>query len=50
MRLPLTSVAAANHVRKVGESFVAIVALAAAEEHLRVFLHGDALLPKNKKR
>lgn len=47
MRLWLTSVAAANQVRKVGESLVAVVALAAAEEDLRVFLHGDALLSKN---
>lgn len=46
MNLPLTSVATANHVRKVGESFVAVVALAAAEEDLRVFLHVDTLLPK----
>lgn len=44
--MPLTSVATANHVRKVGESFIAVVALAAAEEDLRVFLHGDTLLPK----
>ncbi len=42
----LTSVATANHVRKVGESFIAVVALAAAEEDLRVFHHRDALLPK----
>lgn len=47
MHLPLTSVATANHVRKVGESFIAVVALAAAEEDLRVFLHGYTLLPKN---
>lgn len=46
MNLPLTSVATANHVRKVGESFIAVVALAAAEEDLRVFLHVDTLLPK----
>ena len=46
MRLPLTSVATANHVRKVGESLIAVVALAAAEEHLRVFVHGNTLLPK----
>lgn len=46
MHLPLTSVATANHVRKVGESFIAVVALAAAEEDLRVFFHGDAFLPK----
>lgn len=46
MQLPLTSVANANHVRKVGESFIAVVALAAAEEDLRVFLHRDTLLPK----
>lgn len=43
---PLTSVAAADHVGEVGESFIAVVALAAAEEDLRVFLHGDTLLPK----
>lgn len=49
MDLPLTSVATADHVRKVGESFIAVVALAAAEEDLRVFLHGDTLLPKNNK-
>lgn len=47
MHLPLTSVATANHVRKVGESFIAVVALAAAEEDLWVFFHGDTLLPKN---
>lgn len=47
MRLWLTLVAAANQVRKVGESLIAVVALAAAEEDLRVFLHGDALLSKN---
>lgn len=47
MRLWLTLVAAANQVGKVGESLVAVVALAAAEEDLRVFLHGDALLSKN---
>lgn len=46
MHLWLTSVAAANQVREVGESLVAVVALAAAEEDLRVFLHGDALLSK----
>lgn len=46
MHLHLTSVATANHVRKVGESFIAVVTLAAAEEDLRVFLHGDTLLPK----
>lgn len=46
MHLLLTSVATANHVRKVGESFIAVVALAAAEEDLRVFLHGDTLLPE----
>lgn len=46
MHLPLTSVATANHVRKVGKSFIAVVALAAAEEDLRVFLHGDTLLPE----
>lgn len=50
MHLPLTSVATANHVRKVGESLIAVVALAAAEEDLRVFLHGDTLLPKNGRR
>lgn len=49
MHLPLTSVATANQVGKVGESFIAVVALAAAEEDLRVFLHGDALLPKNNR-
>lgn len=49
MHLPLTSVANANQVGKVGESFIAVVALAAAEEDLRVFLHGDALLPKNNR-
>lgn len=49
MHLPLTSIAAANHVRKVGESFIAVVALAAAEEDLRVFLHWDTLLPKNSR-
>lgn len=47
MRLWLTLVAGANQVRKVGESLVAVVSLAAAEEDLRVFLHGDALLSKN---
>lgn len=45
-RATLTSVANANDVREVSESFVAVVALAAAEEDLRVFLHGDTLLPK----
>jgi len=50
MHLRLTSVATANHVRKVGESLVAVVALAAAEEDLRVFLHGDTLLPKKEER
>lgn len=48
MHLLLTSVATANHVRKVGESFIAVVSLAAAEEDLRVFLHGDTLLPKKQ--
>lgn len=48
MHLWLTSVATANQVRKVGESFIAVVALAAAEEDLRVFLHGDTLLSKKK--
>lgn len=43
----LTSVAAANDVRKVSESLIAVVPLAAAEEDLRVFLHGDTLLPKS---
>lgn len=47
MRATLTSVAAANDVRKVSESFIAVVPLAAAEEDLRVFLHGDTLLPKS---
>lgn len=47
-RATLTSVAAANDVRKVGESFIAVVPLAAAEEDLRVFLHGDTLLPKSE--
>lgn len=47
-KMTLTSVAAADDVRKVSESFVAVVPLAAAEEHLRVFLHGDTLLPKRK--
>lgn len=46
MHFPLTSVAVDNQIRKVGESLVAVVALAAAEEDLRVFLHGDALLPE----
>jgi len=46
VHFPPTSVAIANHVRKVGEPLVAVVTLAAAEEHLRVFLHGDAFLPK----
>lgn len=49
MHLPLTSVATTNQVGKVGESLIAVVALAAAEEDLRVFLHGDALLPKNNR-
>lgn len=44
----LTSVATADQVRQVGESFIAVVALAAAEEHLRVFLHRDTLLPKSE--
>lgn len=46
MYLLLTSVATANHIRKVGESLIAVVALTAAEEDLRVFLHGNTLLPK----
>lgn len=49
MHFPLTSVAIANDVREVGETFIAVVALAAAEEDLRVFLHGDTLLPKNSR-
>lgn len=47
MRATLTSVAAANDIREVSESFIAIVPLAAAEEDLRVFLHGDTLLPES---
>lgn len=47
MRGTLTSVATSNDVRKVSESFIAVVALAAAEEDLRVFLHGDTLLPES---
>lgn len=44
----LTSVAAANDVRKVSESLVAVVPLAAAEEDLRVFLQGHTLLPESQ--
>lgn len=42
----LTSIPVAHHVREVGESLVAVVSLAAAEKHLRVFLHGHTLLPE----
>lgn len=46
--MELTSVAAADQVGEVGESLVAVVSLAAAEEDLRVFLHGNTLLPITK--
>lgn len=45
--MTLTSVAAADDVRKVSESLVAVVPLAAAEEDLRVFLQGHTLLPES---
>lgn len=44
-----TSVAAINDVWKVSKSLIAVVALTAAEEDLRVFLHRHTLLPLKKK-
>lgn len=45
-----TSVAAINDVWKVSKSLIAVVALTAAEEDLRVFLHRHTLLPLKKKK
>lgn len=45
-----TSVAAINDVWKVSKSLIAVVALTAAEEDLRVFLHRHTLLPLKKRK